>query len=184
MSKVAKRNAAYERMTPARRRVAVAKDALELLEAGRIEAGHSYFKGPTVQAYQDGLSIDLRDAILATDETCRVCGIGSLFVAMVLQTNGTKVTAVAGRRYREPLRLGEDLDDRDLWDHMADVFDQPQLGLIEAAYEGYAMWDPLTQDGVSAFDVIRSDQERMRRILQNIVRNEGTFVCTAEEAAK
>lgn len=147
-------------------RALVAHDALAWLDAGALEAGNGGYVCPTVGGARyhrnEPSDMPLRDAVLGR---CRVCAIGGLFLA---------------RAVRRPTITVGDLCTPGLHRHLADLFGDRQLQLIEVAYE--ANQDFATGKGEDSrlaclFGARHGDRtERLRAILQNVIDHDGEFV--------
>ena len=210
--------ASKKRMTKAQTRVAIAKDVLKALDTKRIKAtSGTYLQTSKAAARALAASVGIearKDAYgdleynVADDKfdaqprkpvkapkACRVCAIGSVFVAAVDRfdklTIGQTQAAILGG---EVAAMREYLDP---W------FSHDQLSLIEAVYEGWTHSLPI---GVSADDVdaeverisgrpfnggteraavahsrVTADK-RMRAIMSNIIAHRGTYVLPERNA--
>ena len=79
---IAKKNALFKKMTPAQRRVAIAKDALKQVSRGKWEAESR------VYVTFDNLSKpEVLNTCDLTEQDCRVCARGALFLAAVHKFN-------------------------------------------------------------------------------------------------
>lgn len=193
MAKVRRTNAMFEKASPAKKRVMLAKDVLAAIEARRIE--------PSSGVYTSYISRDSDHArglhnenvrryspsqpavMTLYGEDCQVCAKGALFVARLDRLNGL------------PLR---DLDTADPSEHLTDYFSQLQLDLIEAAFEGsdslayladYCEGPEASPEAFSlserefealskkakSYASAHAADERLRRIMLNIIANGGTF---------
>ena len=201
---VRKTNTAFMVASPAEKRVMIAKDALERLKSKKIIASsgefvefgswetkfaEDYFGSDKWFKQYKGKEFQ---KILPKLEECNVCALGGLFTSQVRLANNCKVTS-------EELEYSA----LDMTDRMKQMkyFSRKQRALIELAFEGgngYFSWDAHNADqdpetyGVSedeyeaavAFynkyhDYDKSDEdqdkERLIDILENIIKNNGTF---------
>ncbi len=152
-------------------RVAIAQDVLDTLEIGRMEASrnHGYMSVhghvKSVNTFED-LSLALRRKGGKT--SCRVCAIGAAALCAIGLYDEAPYDDIywSGGTMRDVLSR---------W------FSRKQLDLIESAYE----MDKESHDGGSsdgareravAFGVRYVDpRERLEAIMQNIIRNKGSF---------
>ena len=82
--RVRDRNYRFSRMPRNRQRVAIARDVLEMIGAGKIKAQRGVYmrlSKPTLSQGAAGLS--LKEFIALPKVTCRVCAIGAVFAAAV-----------------------------------------------------------------------------------------------------
>lgn len=193
--KIRERNRKFKRLTPAGKRVAIAKDVLAQLNAKMILARSGvYFSSKPVEellntyesvsgswnydSRQDKLKAELEDTQLCDvleGQKCTVCGIGAAFVSAV--------------------RLGDDLtvpnagtDDGSMREYLVRYFEPEQVGAIESAFEEECFMSVAVGWGVTTaqYDLetraiafgqqYRSDAKRLRAIFENIIANKGTFV--------
>lgn len=181
-------------------RVEIARDVLALMEANKISATHGSYMNSELP-WEKLLSIEeqatlFRDffndnAIItekdANDETysfpsCEVCAIGAVFIAAVDKFNSLSCS---------DLDL-TDPSDEEMVPYLKPWFSRYQLRLIEAAFE--AKWcagthtRPESEKG--RLEVLRAEgfghdpeigrnpmgEARMKKIMLNIIANNGTFV--------
>lgn len=183
--RIGKGNAAFAAMTRGQRAVAVARDALRLLEAGRIVEQRGTYVALGVSNeddYRVAEGASLRSVL--PNYECHVCAMGALFVGAIDKFNGVQATGTELRDCIYKFNSGNTIVH-----HLAQVFTPRQLRLIEAAFETYRWGGDMIpteaeMDGIQRYtDVHPNRRQRLEAILANIVRNKGTFVCTAAEAA-
>ena len=171
-ARVAKNNAKFRKLTKAQKRVAIAKDVLLQLKARRINARTGQYlwaKGtPDPYGYYNTASTVL------TAQSCNACALGALFCGLLDNTEdhpGHVVTV-------------------DIRNTLAPYFSSRQLGDIESAFEGgdgfggsrtahlhfqaQAYADGYV--GINFFPKWENDEDRLRAIMNNIIRNKGKFV--------
>lgn len=160
-------------------RVRVALDALAQIDAGlrRVERG-TYVKGPSGKTLQD----------VAKGE-CEVCALGTLLLAHLSRAE-QKVywRDLDGQKWNDSGVMA--LRSRAVYSRLAEAFDERQLLLIEAAFECWTYertrveWasHPSRVLGIADCEAtwrfgmeFGGDEDRLRAILHNIVRNGGTF---------
>ncbi len=163
------------RMSKAKKRVAIAEDVIASLKAGKFmaAAGNGYV---TPQHGDKRLRELLRSTHgesmqKAFEELppCEVCALGSMLIAGVGRFNNHAVNIDHW--------VGDEFALREATTEFLDkYFDDKQLELIEAAFEGseelyngvvYDFQDWLPNAG---------DDARLTAIMRNIIKNEGTFV--------
>jgi hypothetical protein len=153
---VIRRNARFNRLSPEKKRVVVAKDVLKRLGEGRIEARRGVYIG--------------RVSTGPAGETCQACALGAVFACAI--NLGTKATtSIHCCRTTSSYDMTVTLAERG-------IFPAPELRKIEAAFEGWGAADSF--EGTEATrrfnEGIFDDRERMARIMRNIVANKGEFV--------
>lgn len=193
------RNTWFAGLTVEQKRIEIAKDVIVQLEAGKYTTKGGYFslKGENLmydqERYKEEFSkiTELQTLIDLPEATCQVCGIGAVFASKVRLGDNCKM---------EHSEHNCDLEDaidafvsRDsLVEQLNGIFDPIQCDLIEAAFEGtttYAESDvsEMTDDEIDDYSdklayaerMYRHNTDRddiMRRIMQNIIDNNGTFV--------
>lgn len=145
---VAERNARFAAASDCEKRVMVAQDVLQQLKAGTIV--------PTPGTYLDG---------------CRVCAVGATFLS---------TCSLAGEDPSPPSWARE--QNLRSWSRQAGGFPELQLAEMEAAFEGWNRHQ--AHHGTeAAWKFARDEQgeylpadERMRRVMQNVIDNDGDFV--------
>lgn len=175
VTQVARCNREFDAMAKAQKRVAIAKDVLAYLRAGKIKTD--------VPGYLNDVDLrngeQVRDSLQATDRACQACAIGACFVAANLRADDLEVRALC--------RNGS--WDDGMRDYLARWFSRGQLCLIEAAFECDA--ETAADQGVGDRLARRAEDfglahgnrcknrtrrtRRMRAIMQNIIDNGGTF---------
>jgi hypothetical protein len=168
-------------------RVAIAKDALEWIQAGALQPTKSVyvdFYDETLKrklAYDPIFSkVQLRDVVLGP---CQVCAKGALFLAKAVRFNN-----VLARQWDETAESCA------LNGAMLDHFDADQLALIEESFEGWIASVPGTEGNFVPFSEQSNPDyqatkctydyanqfpditDRLVAILQNIIDNKGTFI--------
>ena len=142
-------------------RVAIAKDVLAALALKKIATGGVYFHADVQGSERFMGSVSLRDQ-LPKIEQCEVCALGGLFVALVARENEFNVDVNYGTIGVFGIQV---------YKHLRSYFTTEQLSCIESWFECHSS-DVL--DIPKAW-VWLEDTERMKRIMENIVDNDGTF---------
>jgi hypothetical protein len=185
----------FEAMTAEEKRVAIARDALKWLDAGRIKPkmgtllALDAFAGDSLIAESDVRNQRLLQDRLAEVPTCQVCAIGSLFYSAVRRFDSLRCSAVGyatSHIFAEPV----------LDTYIRQFFDVDQLMLIEHAFElGEGTYDielrneAMEKDKGLFFSALHfghsvdtnpelgftPSARRLECILQNIIANNGEF---------
>ena len=150
----------YKKMTRAERRVAICKDVIQQLDAGRYIASSTYLE----LANAGDELVETKDNPIS-DKTCYLCGKGAMFVSKVSKFNGVK-----------PF-VPDDTCESDMISGVSDAFSENQMDIIEELFECYASFRDLV--GNDKDDQLKwrqnSKDERLRIICQNIIDNKGTL---------
>lgn len=189
----------FESLTPAGKRIRIARDVLANLDAKKFAAEQSryvlLYNKPipalesaerTAEPIDSGPAAVPRTQVVSrfkrTADTCRVCALGSLLLCKLDYKNGTTYEEVWGSQ-----RSG-------VVENLKDYFDVNQLGLIELVFEGndYSRGG-YTGDASVAYnhraaivgsrhDILSSDKSDLllRDIMHNIIAHKGTFVPTGK----
>lgn len=173
-------------LSPKKRRVAIAEDVISGLAAKRllatcgsyITSAYAEIEAKEGQSLGDDVEVcDLQKVIASTMKSCEVCAKGAMFIAAVEKFNNVKVLDL--QVGDNPLRKFD--DDEDVCTHLENYFSRDQLDLIEVAFEGSSMsLDENTEECqvALAYQHRYTDvSDRMTAIMENIVKNNGTFVC-------
>lgn len=174
-----RRNRQFARLSNARKRVVIAQDVLDQLDLRRlVPTFGKYLEVPDEVAQKfsswddDDESIQVHEALDGV--SCKVCGIGSLFVAAVDRANECTVAD-----------MDQPQNDYFMREYLGDFFDLEQLVLVEAAFEGRLInsmetdlteYSPEVLAAIRFASKVRSASGRLKKIMQNIVDNGGTFV--------
>ena len=132
----------FRALSPERKRIEIARDALAQLAAGRFVAeqntyfslfsdNHLYSERRELAEPFQGQ--ELRD-VIAQVETCHVCAMGACFASAVRLDDNLKLRADEG----DYARHSRDATANDFNGKLAEFFTDRQLELIEAAFEGRA----------------------------------------------
>jgi hypothetical protein len=167
----------FQKMSPAQKRVAIAKDVLAQIKSGKIipQIGNWIRLLPISITYDD-LDDQLRDVMVTNETHCSACAVGALFVSTVY--------------FKDKITTGEaDVTRGSDWnaiaDYLKDLFPIVDLALMEYAFEmgnsasGYC---PVESEAIAfgnaeAFGrAIGSNTMRMIAIMKNLIANKGRFV--------
>lgn len=172
-----KENAAFNRLSKAAKRVALAKDVLEQIKAKRYSPTSGVYVevNATEAAEEFGLSnlddLEANKALLTGMASCTVCAKGALFMSHVMKTNDCTIDQA------------NNSDDSDsIGDRLDDIFDRDQLDLIESAFErdsnhcsGTDNSDDLVDKAVDFGYKYSNSDKRLIGIMNNIIKNKGIF---------
>lgn len=165
--RIKEENEEFAAMTPAQKRVRIAKDVLEWMKAGKLVATN----GQYLELYDDRRRT--RGAHRVNGFECHACALGSVFAVAV--ERGVARPNVGGLR---------DTWNYDMRDRLEPYFEREQLLAIEAAFES-CDWATNEDDPAVSFcsDIPKSTEDkpnggrkRMERIMRNIIANNGTFI--------
>jgi hypothetical protein len=179
-----KKAKAFEDMTPNEKRVAIARDLIEHVNAGRVRAQESVWlssRGAVQFSNSDERQLD---AVLKAVPTCTCCQLGGLLYATACRANAVKVSDVTNE-YDDD----DSLDYSGFSGYLERYFEEQQLMLMEMAFEGgdgaFSGYDLDTNEetedelehAANAFYFRHdNDEERMVAICQNIIDHGGEFV--------
>ena len=151
--------AAFHKLSPAEKRVAIAKDALLQLRSEALIARCGTYVYPSGIKYP-APSQELSEQLPNLGQ-CYVCARGALFLSAVRKGNNFKTGSFIG----EPTQVLKPLEKR--------YWSRPQIKKIEAAFEGFAGFKSKT---CKFFDKYDNAHDRLVAILKNIIKNNGTFI--------
>lgn len=166
----------FRTASAAKKRVLIAKDVLAQLQARRIQTGRvSWIERLTLPENTENL--ELRE-VLRSAPACSACALGALLLCTVRMHDAIEV---------DDLFDCGDVNEVTLFSYLRDFFSSVQLRLIEATYEqgsGYVPWDDVGED-VTRDEIARAQRfsrqyrgkgARLRAIMENLIKNKGTFV--------
>lgn len=158
-------------------RIAIAKDVLKRLRGKKLIPLQGTYVRPANRVFdlfddEDSQQSQAQKHLDKLTDGCRVCALGAMFCSYVALKNKAKVF--------------EFLNSDSFYDveyRLKQAFSYSQLELIEGAFEG--TWIQRESqlenaDEIMAFvDKYACPRERMRAIMKNIIKNDGTFVLPA-----
>ena len=166
---------AIGKLTKAEARVEIAKDVLKHLKAMKVTRGiYCGSNGPPDHALEK-LEGDAQQHVGVIQKSCHVCALGSMMVSHIRKFDNFGMDEfLFGRLGRE--QIAETLGK---W------FSQSQLDLIETAFEtypgkdnreAYEAWETGAKRKAKLFgNRFKTDRQRLKGIMENIVKNKGTF---------
>lgn len=180
-NKLRKTNDAFNKASDAEKRVMIAQDVLALLKVDKngqivIQSGGYCTLQDDYENHLDtnDLSVDHLDDIIVAGAGCSVCAKGALFLAHVFRFDNFRVT-------------DSYIDDTEFND-LITYFDKFQWDLIEMAFEGNIIKDEYEEDEEDEEDDeevkaalnfhirYNTDTEILAGIMNNIIKNNGTFI--------
>jgi hypothetical protein len=171
-------NAAFKKMSQARKRVQIAKDVIAGLKAKKLKAMRGSYikvKGDSryfnYKPFNDG---SFKEALKDIPE-CEVCVKGAIFTCIVARRNQVPSNA---EQLRHP--YPENWTGEKLAPLLGDIFSADQLRLIEAHFEEEDIESTFGDSKLTKIQVPLSDylypEDRMIGIMENIIANKGTFI--------
>lgn len=174
---IKKRNAEFKALPDRKKRIVIAQDVLNQLATKRIVPTFgtylevSYEHRDRFDLYSDKYDKNTKVNEALSNATCEACGIGSLFVAAVDRANA----CVVGD-------MQDENDDNFMREYLNEWFDQRQLTLIEAAFEGRIIDnnemdydDEEVKRAIRFTKDVKTPTGRLKKIMGNIVKT-GSFV--------
>jgi len=167
-------------MTKAQVRVEVAKDVIRSLKLLNPKSGVYLrpFGTATLANKIVESSKDSRKVAQKLKKGCEVCALGACFLSTVKLTNKYTFNPIRPSEYM-PYK-SDSWDREDLLGKLHKVFTPFQIDLIETAFEGYncgviRMGSAIDQRATSFYHDYEDETSRLRAIMKNIIRNNGTF---------
>lgn len=173
----------FKKLTPAQKRVRIAKDVLAQLENGKIvPAAGNYFDFYEILnnlEIEEDSKEQLCDVLNKADN-CEVCALGAIFVSAVKRMDKITVDCYSkhngwgdGERFRKEEIL--------MRIYLRSFFDTSQLRMIENAFEqrhihNNEKYEELFQISVFMYPKNMGPKSRMQAIMRNIIDNKGEFV--------
>ena len=165
----------------AEKRVQIAQDVLDAIEQHTLLATKGTMFSSSLWSRLQAMKKTCPEAevqtVLEEQETCAVCAKGALFVAAITRYDNFKCRDVPPNSF-----YGGAQQNQLAVQGLSPFFSKEQLNEIEIAFEGAVAYylkdysDPIQLAKLLNFnDVSASPHERMRKIMQNIVDNKGTF---------
>jgi len=171
--KITKNNKSFAKMTPAQRRVAVAKDTLKAIQVGFINpiVGSYVLADYNFNKVQFGEDMQ---TILLELPYCNCCAKGALFVVKVAKFNHCKVDQNLKEDFSDSGIIGDD----GLVSSLDGVFTRRQLNIIENAFEAKYLNGSFKNKVFYKASFLYEHLEpkdRLIAICENIIKNDGDF---------
>ncbi len=183
MSHTSKKNAAFKKLTKSQKRVAIAKDVLKYLKNGKLQA----MNGTYIEAAVPGDNVTTCE-LFKKAETCTVCALGAIFVAGTLRdctivkedTLFTSLNESHNDYYTNemvPATTEASPDPDEMRTSLSKYFSEKQLETIENAFEHTDANGEGKGRTFFSYDEVDdfSSDEKLRKIMKNIIANDGTF---------
>lgn len=171
--RVVRDNKAFEKLSPAEKRVAIARDVLAQISLKRlIPTNGRWLSGKDdndlFSAKDEKKDLELQE-ILGKKRECKGCALGGMFMCAVELADKLKVSDLSSDTREE-----NSMQQEDVFAYMKKFFTLDQLNKIESAFE---QGDGATEDSDGAHWLSSEGDasERMRLIMENIIVNKGKF---------
>lgn len=184
---VAKKNAEFAKMTKKEQRISIAKDVLAQIRAKRIIAQTGVYFQPARGYEHRTKRVDMQKPVaetLATVESCQACALGSLFACAADVVPSLKVVdTYVGQtlqNWTHDDSVRTTFRQQDTFKALTPFFSEAQLHMIECAFETAVVSGNIRRPQRGQCERfnegISSPKTRLRRIMNNIIRNDGLFV--------
>lgn len=166
-------NKNFQNLSDAKKRVAIAKDALDqvLAKNYKVKTGQYVTFLGTGSPVEKSEELDVPVACNLQDVKCQVCARGALFVSALRKDASIEPETLPSSDF-----LGND----EITETENNYFSREQLDLIESAFETDAFCDEAPEELAMAAVLygmsLGNKDERLVAILKNIIRNKGEFV--------
>lgn len=157
----------FDRLTPARRRMAVAQDVLDTLALPKRKRfkptrGVYCLFDVSKKVFKDG-DQQLRDLLPRIERHCEACAMGALLISYVRIANHVTVDETVRIPDSGLEKTWPAVDDDEIIRALEDFFPLSMLREIELAFEQSEKWNK------------ERPTKRLRAICENIVENKGKF---------
>lgn len=166
-------NKNFQNLSDAKKRVAIAKDALEqvLAKNYKVKTGQYVTFLGSGSPIEKSEELDVPPACNLQDVKCQVCARGALFVSALRKDASIEPETLPSEDY---------LDNDAITETENNYFSREQIDLIESAFETNTFCDEAPEELVMAAVLygksLGNKDERLVAILKNIIRNKGEFV--------
>lgn len=178
-------------MTNKQKRIAIAKDVLLRMRYRNIRKG-TYIEGDfeTKKDIKDKTKADT--VIKDLEKACDVCALGSCFLSHIRLFDKIELGEIGTVGEKEifdgevyPAEVDIYVNGSFVREPLLNYFSEFQLDMIESAFEKYNAsihYDPSKDNEDKIQEAIRfgflfdSDENRLRAIMKNIVKNDGEFI--------
>lgn len=189
---IKKRNKQFKAADAAGKRVLIAKDVIAQIKAKRFVASEGEWVVPrlsekvSTQAFHNKINDpafsdkSAQKLFLSKKiESCSCCALGGMLMSCTLFNNHQTATQLAD----ESNWLGDIVESKESFSNGLDrVFTNEQLRMIEVAFEGNMGYftvdstEDWTVNAESYYKVFADADTRLIKIMENIIKNKGTFV--------
>ncbi len=173
---IKKNNALMAKASKAEKRVIIAKDALDQIRKAKFTPmSRNWCVIDDSLISVDG-TCSAQPTVLGDDFRCKGCALGSLFISSIRLRNNETINNLLNASW------GLDAMIRNDETELNKIFSKKQLTLIERTFEfgrggfGRSESDKESVDIYNFYMEYPEDTDRLVAILNNIVKNKGTFV--------
>lgn len=156
---IVKLNRKFNKAKPFEKRMIIAQDVINQLKIGKYESiPGNYCKFNKI--LKKG---DLQKNLLRESVSCKVCAIGGMFTSSI--------------RINDKFKLKWDdisISDAFMRPELEKYFSKEQLLKIEEAYEGWDNGYFRDKKGLEEYNK-KDEKELLKKIMENIIKNKGTF---------
>lgn len=188
---IARNNKKFEKLSPAEKRVAIARDVLEQIRIKRlIPTAGFWLAGKNNTALFTKADVEKNpemQTIFANKKECIGCAVGGMFMCAVEMADKLKLDELNQvKNYQSNLANAADsekkyyklttgcIEDEDAFKYLGRFFHLNQLNMIECAFEqGTGAY--YNADAAKFAQHEDNPSERMRLIMENIIKNNGVF---------
>lgn len=183
---ITKQNKKFEQATPAQKRVMIAEEVIAQVKANRIISDRGVWLNID---FKDGGNINPTESIQNLFKNnqvkeCRCCALGAMMVSCTILNNKELYQDLCF--HFEHLGHWVDEYKEKLPNGFNKFFTRKQLIMIECAFEGFMSYfrsedliNPLTHNEIKKtkdfFEEHPETEERLLAIMENIIKNKGTF---------
>jgi len=199
--RVSRDNKAFDKLSPADKRVAIARDVLAQIAAQKLVPT----SGTWLSGKDDSPLFDEKDvkknpelqAILTKTKQCEGCALGGLFLCAVKKADKLKLNELEEvKKFEEwKAECGSEafLSDEskyiyqeDAFKYLGRFFSKDQLEAIESAFEQGrgAVQEYEYSEAANFAEEVGEPEDRMRLIMENIISHKGRFVYQDEPVVK
>lgn len=171
---IQKSNEAFELLSPAQKRVQIAKDVLAQLDLNgksrkiHIVAGEYFSTEFNNEELLKDDEVELQNIVTQPEFQCNVCAKGALFVTKALNYNNCSVKSDLENIFSDDIVMA-----------LSGIFDTEMLDNIENAFECGVICNLDDDYYAVASSIMYSDienpEDRLRLIMENIIANKGDF---------
>lgn len=151
-------------------RVAIAKDVLQRMRYRGVVCGIYYTSAPNI-----GQITNPQKQIRELEKGCQVCALGAMFLSYIKICDRVPASDFFTTESDYSGATILNASDTDMRSRMECLFDYEQLGLIEGAFENFR--DRETYNLYPGLP----PSERLRKIMRNVIRNDGVYVPTQDK---
>ena len=179
-SEIARRNELFKGKSRAEKRVLVAQDVIAQIKAKTLipSSGDWVY---ILDKYEPAYEASLRETVLNKEVECNCCALGGLFLSCTLFNNKVKVGDVSPTFGEYGFLDSTIYAEKKFSNGLNTIFSNEQLKLIEVAFECGcgAFYEDDVKDGEKAAKFgsrYNTEKGRMIGIMNNIIKNNGTFI--------